>query len=512
MPRPNLTKTKICVSFLAGNCQNEKCNYAHGLNELRQADPLGEEDMQQTHPQHVDFVSPQFSTADAMLPAGQDILSQQQARLQQDLRPGILPDQQMFQAPQPPLAQLPSQPQPAQLQQQLQQSLEHLRALQLQQMQQQQQQQQQQQLQQRALHQQQLQQHQLEQEQLHRQQQQLQQLQLQEQQQRQLQQELLQQQQQQQQQQQALQQQQQQQLLQQQQQPPQQPQQLLLGIGDREPQQFGLPLPPQVLPLSQQMQPFVPVAPATPGSLLQGNMAGVPGNGVASLCQPSWQSAPLLSDSVPLEPTVSEKQLSMGATDDLGPTASGHVPSQESLASLHSLHQAAHLTPGEPASRRDSLLEPGLQPGEDMQSLMPPEVMSLLQVGEGRFLQNGSQREDDDAGLFQEVVTEIFQMLLEEEQQEPNKEAAPSWPCMRWASISIHLLQWKFRTTLLEGRCLLSHSKAQSLTFEEEQTAEYILLSSPAWVGEFPGLAKRCSRLIAQRLSSLREEAQAQIK
>jgi len=149
------------------------------------------------------------------------------------------------------------------------------------------------------------------------------------------------------------------------------------------------------------------------------------------------------------------------------------------------------------------VLEPGLHPGDDMQSLMPPEVMSLLQVGEGRFLQNGSQHEDDDAGLFQEVVTEIFQMLLEEEQQEPNKEAAPSWPSMRWASISVHLLQWKFRTTLLEGRCLLSHSKAESLTFEEEQTAEYILLSSPAWVCEFPGLAKRCSRLIAQRLSSL---------
>eukprot|EP00439_Symbiodinium_sp_Y106_P059246 s183_g8.t1 len=50
---------------------------------------------------------------------------------------------------------------------------------------------------------------------------------------------------------------------------------------------------------------------------------------------------------------------------------------------------------------------------------------------------------------------------------------------------------------------LLFTGRFKSLTFEEEQTAEYILLSSPAWVCEFPGLAKRCSRLIAQRLSPM---------
>jgi len=37
MPRPNLVKTKVCVSFLSGACINSECTYAHGFAELRQA-------------------------------------------------------------------------------------------------------------------------------------------------------------------------------------------------------------------------------------------------------------------------------------------------------------------------------------------------------------------------------------------------------------------------------------------------------------------------------------------
>jgi len=37
MPRPNLVKTKMCVSFLSGACMNNECTYAHGFQELRQA-------------------------------------------------------------------------------------------------------------------------------------------------------------------------------------------------------------------------------------------------------------------------------------------------------------------------------------------------------------------------------------------------------------------------------------------------------------------------------------------
>jgi len=36
MPRPDLIKTKICLSFLSGTCVKDDCTYAHGLPELRQ--------------------------------------------------------------------------------------------------------------------------------------------------------------------------------------------------------------------------------------------------------------------------------------------------------------------------------------------------------------------------------------------------------------------------------------------------------------------------------------------
>jgi len=36
MPRPDLIKTKICLSFLSGTCGKDDCTYAHGLPELRQ--------------------------------------------------------------------------------------------------------------------------------------------------------------------------------------------------------------------------------------------------------------------------------------------------------------------------------------------------------------------------------------------------------------------------------------------------------------------------------------------
>lgn len=34
LPRPNFLKTKVCVNFLAGTCNNRQCTYAHGLTEL----------------------------------------------------------------------------------------------------------------------------------------------------------------------------------------------------------------------------------------------------------------------------------------------------------------------------------------------------------------------------------------------------------------------------------------------------------------------------------------------
>lgn len=34
LPKPNFMKTKICVSFLAGTCDNPNCTYAHGVKEL----------------------------------------------------------------------------------------------------------------------------------------------------------------------------------------------------------------------------------------------------------------------------------------------------------------------------------------------------------------------------------------------------------------------------------------------------------------------------------------------
>mmetsp|Transcript_13771 Transcript_13771/g.32393 ORF Transcript_13771/g.32393 Transcript_13771/m.32393 type:complete len:698 (-) Transcript_13771:133-2226(-) len=37
MPRPNYTKTKICVRFLSGTCTQQDCSYAHGLHELRRS-------------------------------------------------------------------------------------------------------------------------------------------------------------------------------------------------------------------------------------------------------------------------------------------------------------------------------------------------------------------------------------------------------------------------------------------------------------------------------------------
>jgi len=36
VPRPDLIKTKICLSFLSGTCVKDDCTYAHGLPELRQ--------------------------------------------------------------------------------------------------------------------------------------------------------------------------------------------------------------------------------------------------------------------------------------------------------------------------------------------------------------------------------------------------------------------------------------------------------------------------------------------
>jgi len=36
LSKPNLEKTKICVSFLSGACSNPNCSYAHGIQEMRQ--------------------------------------------------------------------------------------------------------------------------------------------------------------------------------------------------------------------------------------------------------------------------------------------------------------------------------------------------------------------------------------------------------------------------------------------------------------------------------------------
>eukprot|EP00420_Gonyaulax_spinifera_P036213 CAMPEP_0197883414 /NCGR_PEP_ID=MMETSP1439-20131203/10249_1 /TAXON_ID=66791 /ORGANISM="Gonyaulax spinifera, Strain CCMP409" /LENGTH=163 /DNA_ID=CAMNT_0043503133 /DNA_START=54 /DNA_END=542 /DNA_ORIENTATION=+ len=46
MPRPNLMKTKICMSFLSGRCSNDECTYAHGLMELRQVPEQAGGDLQ----------------------------------------------------------------------------------------------------------------------------------------------------------------------------------------------------------------------------------------------------------------------------------------------------------------------------------------------------------------------------------------------------------------------------------------------------------------------------------
>jgi len=39
MPKPDLIKTKLCLSFFSGACLNENCTYAHGMQEMRRARP-----------------------------------------------------------------------------------------------------------------------------------------------------------------------------------------------------------------------------------------------------------------------------------------------------------------------------------------------------------------------------------------------------------------------------------------------------------------------------------------
>jgi len=40
MSKPDLTKTRICVYFLAGCCTNNNCSYAHDLNEVQQSNAI----------------------------------------------------------------------------------------------------------------------------------------------------------------------------------------------------------------------------------------------------------------------------------------------------------------------------------------------------------------------------------------------------------------------------------------------------------------------------------------
>jgi len=62
MTKPDLTKTRICVYFLAGCCTNNNCSYAHDLNEVQQSNASHTKSQalsaQQRKGSNVEFISP----------------------------------------------------------------------------------------------------------------------------------------------------------------------------------------------------------------------------------------------------------------------------------------------------------------------------------------------------------------------------------------------------------------------------------------------------------------------
>jgi len=52
-PKPDLAKTRICLRFLSGECNNEACAYAHGLQEMRKVNHQEWHAQNGGHPAHI---------------------------------------------------------------------------------------------------------------------------------------------------------------------------------------------------------------------------------------------------------------------------------------------------------------------------------------------------------------------------------------------------------------------------------------------------------------------------
>ncbi|CAE8616943.1 unnamed protein product [Polarella glacialis] len=508
-PRPNLTKTKICVSFMSGNCTQSNCNYAHGMEELRQ-------ELQNAYGDEIDgamldkmgFGLP--TTAAGPSPPGLPSHGGHQQGRQM---------QQMPQAPQMQMQmpQLQMQMPQTQMPQIQQMQLPHTKA---QQMQTPQSQVQQMQMQRRQQEQQQMQQ------QMQQLQQQMQQMQeMQPRQNAQL--HSYQSKQQQQQQQSNYQQQPQQQAV--------QVQHLLKLCYDLEEelhhvQSQGVPQQPQdisnqqmlhqqILDLKDQIQganemihqaPVHPelreqsmtpgasawAPPSSNGSLLtgmDGNGHGIASsaNGSVRLKVPSPDSASFRKEMTSygsLPEIMQDYARDMSLSSQLGNATSSEprVVFNEMEHSIQSqLDTEAQEIMGSlvlSANLRDDFATTSL-------SSLPPTPSHLYQSRCSTF---GSLPAYSMSHALQERLDKLAG-------SQSNPEGAPEGEASRWSALSEKLLRGKRQSMLLEGKSLLSNDHGR-LSASEEQLVVYIFLCQPIWIPVFPQLAKRCMNMIASRL------------
>lgn len=75
------------------------------------------------------------------------------------------------------------------------------------------------------------------------------------------------------------------------------------------------------------------------------------------------------------------------------------------------------------------------------------------------------------------------------------------WAALRWGSMVRQKLSWAFKGIVVEGRCLLAHTRSPiPLTQTSEKTVTHIFLRDPVWVSVFPELALIVLQHMALRL------------
>lgn len=185
----------------------------------------------------------------------------------------------------------------------------------------------------------------------------------------------------------------------------------------------------------------------------------------------------------------------------------------ESVAPHHSRDSPAQFGPS-PGGSTSSFVELPSEP-----RLSPHPLTTTMDVGlENLSVMMGvqesaegsgprqAQESIEDKALLHEALLDIMQLLItEEHEQAASKtlEEPPSWACIRWASVTMHLLAGKRQTMLNQGRRLLSHSTPLDVSPVEEQLLTYIILDEPSWSSMFPSIRVHCKDAIASKLRPL---------